>query len=255
MRARVEMASPFATSRSWSWLHFSGRVASVLKSVSNHFSMRSSPGSLCYRSAAERARAHWDFQRRIRRIRQIVLLERPHWSRGCLCSPRTARSARRRRFEQSGELLLLLLLLHRYRLRQISRLIDVAPAPDCDVISQQLQRDDLQDRRQFFRRRRNEEHVISFFGDLFVAFGGKRDNYTGTSLYFFQIRHRFFVTDHRLRTVHVARGNDDNREILVNQRIRAVLHLPRRITFGVNVGNFLELERAFERYRIVNAAS
>ena len=38
----------------------------------------------------------------------------------------------------------LVTLLHRYRLRQISRLIDVAPAPDCDVISQQLQRDDLQ---------------------------------------------------------------------------------------------------------------
>src|ERR1700687_2041047 len=195
MRARVEMASPFATSRSWSWLHFSGRVASVLKSVSNHFSMRSSPGSSCVRSAAERARVHWDCQRRIRRIRQIVLLERPHWSRGCLCSLRTARSARRRRFEQSGELLLPL-LLYSHRLRQISRLIYVAASTDSNVIGEQLRRDNFQDRRQFFRRRRNEEHVISFFGDLFVPFGGKRDDYTGPSLYFFQVRHRFFVTDH-----------------------------------------------------------
>src|SRR3981081_3531363 len=56
MHARVEMASPFATSRSWSWLHFSGRVAFVWKSVSNPFSMKSRPGSLCYRSAAERWR-------------------------------------------------------------------------------------------------------------------------------------------------------------------------------------------------------
>src|ERR1700674_2736551 len=182
--------------------------------------------------------------------RQIALLERPHWSRGCLCSLRTARSARRRRFEQSGEL-----LLHRNRLRQIPRLINVAAAAYGDVIGEQLQWDDLQNGRQFFRRRRNEENVVRLFGDLFGAFGGERDDDSGTSLYFLQVRHRLLVTDHRLRAAHIARRNDDHRKILVNQRIRAVLHLSRRITFGVNIGNFLEFERAFERDGIVNAAS
>jgi len=58
MRARMEMASPFATSRSWSWPRFSGRVASDLKSALNHFSTKSRPGSSCFQSAVERARAH-----------------------------------------------------------------------------------------------------------------------------------------------------------------------------------------------------
>ena len=34
-----------------------------------------------------------------------------------------------------------------------------------------------------------------------------------------------------------------------------MLHFARGIAFRVNVGNFLQLERAFERDRIVNAAS
>jgi hypothetical protein len=34
-----------------------------------------------------------------------------------------------------------------------------------------------------------------------------------------------------------------------------MLHLARRIAFGVNVGNFLELQRAFQRNREVNAAA
>jgi hypothetical protein len=44
-------------------------------------------------------------------------------------------------------------------------------------------------------------------------------------------------------------------KILVDQRIGAVLHFAGGIAFGVNVGNFLQLERAFERDRIVNAAA
>src|ERR1039458_7521144 len=65
-----------------------------------------------------------------------------------------------------------LLLLYRYRLRQVSRLIYVAASAHGYVIGEQLQRDYLQDRRQFIRRWWNEEDVIGFLGDLFVAFGG-----------------------------------------------------------------------------------
>jgi len=57
MPARMERASPFATSRSWSWPRFSGRVASELKSALNHFSTKSRPGSSCFQPAVERARA------------------------------------------------------------------------------------------------------------------------------------------------------------------------------------------------------
>ena len=51
-------------------------------------------------------------------------------------------------------------------------------------------------------------------------------------------------------------GRDgDHRHVLVDERDRAVLHLAGRIAFGVDVGDFLELQRAFERDRIVDAAA
>src|SRR5207249_3000555 len=48
------------------------------------------------------------------------------------------------------------------------------------------------------------------------------------------------------------RQNND-RQVFVNQCVRTVLHFARRITFRMNVGNFLELQRPFKRDRIVDA--
>ena len=62
------------------------------------------------------------------------------------------------------------------------------------------------------------------------------------------------VADHLLEHVIVRRDGDD-RHLLVDERDRAVLHLARRIAFGVDVGDFLQLERAFERDRVVDAAA
>ena len=47
----------------------------------------------------------------------------------------------------------------------------------------------------------------------------------------------------------------DDRHRLVDQRDRPVLHLARGIAFGVDVADFLELQRAFQRQRIVRAAA
>ena len=43
--------------------------------------------------------------------------------------------------------------------------------------------------------------------------------------------------------------------LLVDERDRAVLHLAGRIAFGVDVRDLLQLERALERDRIVDAAA
>ena len=53
----------------------------------------------------------------------------------------------------------------------------------------------------------------------------------------------------------VERRDHDHRHGLVDQRDRPVLELARRIAFGVDVGDFLELQRAFERDRIGRAAA
>ena len=47
----------------------------------------------------------------------------------------------------------------------------------------------------------------------------------------------------------------DDRHLLVDERDRPVLHLAGRIAFGVDVGDLLQLQRAFERDRVVDAAA
>src|SRR5258705_12452712 len=46
--------------------------------------------------------------------------------------------------------------------------------------------------------------------------------------------------------------DDDDRKIFVDERVGPVLHLAGGISFGVNVGDFFQLQRAFERDGVVN---
>ena len=66
---------------------------------------------------------------------------------------------------------------------------------------------------------------------------------------FLQVRQRLLVAHAWIRVVHVVGGEHDHGQVLIDQRVGAVLHLAGGIAFGVDVGNFLELERAFERDR------
>src|SRR6516225_7069724 len=49
--------------------------------------------------------------------------------------------------------------------------------------------------------------------------------------------------------------NDNHRHLLVDQGYWPVLELTRRVAFGVDVGDFLELERTLERKRETGAAA
>ena len=53
----------------------------------------------------------------------------------------------------------------------------------------------------------------------------------------------------------VARAQDDDGHVLVDERDGAVLHLPGRIALGVDVRDLFELERALERDREAGAAA
>src|SRR6185369_9339998 len=59
----------------------------------------------------------------------------------------------------------------------------------------------------------------------------------------------------RLVAPGVVRSEHHDRQVLIDQRDRAVLHLPRRITLGVDIGDFLQLQGTFERYRVVQPAT
>ena len=52
----------------------------------------------------------------------------------------------------------------------------------------------------------------------------------------------------------VVKNIEDFKEAFINKRNWAVLELATSVTFGMNVGNFLELERTFERNRICRIA-
>ena len=77
---------------------------------------------------------------------------------------------------------------------------------------------------------------------------GERDHRAAARLHFLH------VADHLLEHVIVRRDRDD-RHLLVDQRDRPVLHLAGRIALGVDVRDLLQLERAFERDRVVDAAA
>ena len=137
--------------------------------------------------------------------------------------------------------------LHRHALGEVARLIHVRAAQHGDVIRQQLQRDHRQNRRQQRRRVGDVHHLVRFRRDEAVAFGREGDH-DGVA------RLRLLDLADHLVVERVLERNRQHRHVLVDQRNRTVLHLARRVALGVNVADLLELERAFERNRVVDAA-
>ena len=82
--------------------------------------------------------------------------------------------------------------------------------------------------------------------DALVPLGREGDDRAAARLRFLD------VADHLLEHVVVRRDRDD-RHLLVDERDRAVLHLAGRIALGVDVRDLLQLQRALERDRIVDA--
>ena len=132
------------------------------------------------------------------------------------------------------------ILLHRHALGQVPRLVDVAAAGHGDVIGQQLQRDHRDDRLQELldgresRSRRRPGRPTSR-----VALADDGDHRAAAGLDLLQVRHHLVVHLPVRHEEHAGR-------VLVDQGDRAVLHLGGRIALGVDVADFLELQRAFQ---------
>ena len=67
-------------------------------------------------------------------------------------------------------------LLYRNALRQITWLIDIATTPDGAVVCQQLKRNDFEDGKQEFGRRRNRNEMVRAFRQVSVALIAERDD-------------------------------------------------------------------------------
>ena len=92
------------------------------------------------------------------------------------------------------------------------------------------------------------DDVIDVLFEFRIALGGDADDNGVTRLDFLDVRQGLLI-DALLR-----RERDDG-HALDDERERAVLELARRIGLGVNIGNLLELQRAFKRHMIVETAS
>ena len=82
----------------------------------------------------------------------------------------------------------------------------------------------------------------AFEGDEVITFAGDGNDDAAARA------HLLYLADHLV--VHpVLRRDHHDRHLLVDERNRPVLHLAGRIPFCVDVADFLELQRAFERDR------
>jgi hypothetical protein len=91
--------------------------------------------------------------------------------------------------------------------------------------------------------------ISSTFGSTIVAHGrsleaaapliGDEDDPAAARCDLLHVRHGLFEEA-------VMRRDDDDRHVLVDQRDRAMLQFAGSIAFGVDVGDFLQLQRAFQ---------
>ena len=99
--------------------------------------------------------------------------------------------------------------------------------------------------------------VLDELADLVVAFGGDGDDAAAAGGDFLNVARGFFRT---CRTLESGSSGSlvamhDDGEGLVDEGVGAVLHLAGGVAFGVDVGDLLELERAFEGDGVVDAAA
>ncbi len=92
---------------------------------------------------------------------------------------------------------------------------------------------------------RHREDRVGLLAQLPIPFGHKRNDRRAPGLHFHEVIHRLLVQA-------VARRQHHHRHVLVDQRDRAVLHLAGRVTLGVDVRNLFELQRPFQRDRVVD---
>ena len=116
------------------------------------------------------------------------------------------------------------------------------------MVGQQLHRDGVHDRAQRADVARGADHVhLLGFAELAVGIGEHE--------HLAAARAHFLDVGLHLLQQRVVRRDHHHRHRLVHQRQRTVLELTGRVGLGMDVGDFLELQRAFQRDRIMPTAT
>ena len=115
------------------------------------------------------------------------------------------------------------------------------------MIGEKLERKDFRDGRKDRIGHRDEEHIVRLGEYAAVALVHHGEDLGSARLDLLDVGHRF------VEQLLIARKRN-NKTARVNERDGAVLELAGSIRFGMNVGDFLELERGFERNGVVDVA-
>ncbi len=114
------------------------------------------------------------------------------------------------------------------------------------MISQQLHRDRCEHRHQVIDNLRHNQDRLRLVGQTGRNLVGHSDYTSATRLDLFHVGCHLV---HRI----VVRRNHHNRQLFINQSDRPVLHFPGRITFGVDIGDLLQFQRALQGDRVLVA--
>lgn len=140
------------------------------------------------------------------------------------------------------------ILFNGYGLCQVSRLIYIAAQFNGGVVSKQLHRDNRQRRGEQIRSIRNIEYLIRNAFHIGTAFAHNGNHISAAGLDFLYIADKLFIQ-------RLLGCDSNNQSTFLNQGNGAMLQLAGSISFGMNIGNFLQLQGAFQRSAVVNAAT
>src|ERR1039458_2866404 len=146
-------------------------------------------------------------------------------------------------------------LLYGDGLGEVAGLVYVAAAADGDVVGEELEGDDFEDGEEQLGGGGDVDDGFDELGDGLGAFDGDGDDAAGAGGDFLDVGEGLLVLEDGGRVGGVLGGDADDGEGLVDEGVGAVLHLAGGVAFGVDVGDFFQLERAFEGDGVVDAAA
>ena len=123
------------------------------------------------------------------------------------------------------------------------------------VVREQLERDDLNDGQQQFWGRRDIKHVFGDGGDFFVSLRCYRYERTLAGSNFLHDLQRSPVAQNRVGIAMVAGGNHHHGQLVIDERVRAVLQFSCRISLRMGVRDLFQLECSLAGNRVMHAAS
>ena len=139
-------------------------------------------------------------------------------------------------------------LFHGHALGQVARLVNVAAAAVGDLVGEQLGRDGVENGVEILMDLGQKKHVLGKRVQVAVALGAEQHQPPLAGLDLLHVGHGFQVDA-------VPRYQAHHRHVPVDEGDRAVLEFAGGIALGVDVGDLLELERAFQSDGEVEAAA